>query len=96
MEVIGKFREDDRNFLVLSSENPEEDPLMDISHESFIRQWQTLSRWVDEEADSAKIYHRLAETAELHDAGRAGLYHEADLLTMVVTTKRLGFIPPQR
>jgi energy-coupling factor transporter ATP-binding protein EcfA2 len=79
LEVIRKFREDDRNFLLLSSEDPEDDPLVDISHESFIRQWQTLSGWVDEEAESAKIYRRLAETAELYDAHRADLYHEADL-----------------
>ena len=79
MEVIRKFRVNDRNFLVLSSENPTDDPLVDISHESFIRQWKTLSRWVDEEAESAKVYRRLAETAELYASDRAGLYHEADL-----------------
>lgn len=80
LEVIRKFREDHRNFLVLSSENPADDPLVDISHESFIRQWKTLTSWVDEEAASAKIYRRLAETAELHDVGRADFYHETDLL----------------
>ncbi|MGD8663309.1 MAG: WD40 repeat domain-containing protein, partial [Desulfobacterales bacterium] len=79
LEVIDKFCEDHRNFLMLSSENPTDDTLVDISHESFIRQWQTLTRWVDQKAESAKIYCRLAETAELHDAGRADFYHEADL-----------------
>ncbi len=79
MQVMQKFRQDDRNFLVLSSENPADDPLVDISHESLIRQWQTLSDWVDQEAESAKMYRRLAETAELHARGRAGRYREADL-----------------
>jgi alpha-beta hydrolase superfamily lysophospholipase len=63
LDVIRKFREGDRNFLVLSSENPDEDPVVDISHESFIRQWKTLSRWVDEKAESVKIYRRLSEAA---------------------------------
>ena len=79
LDIISKFRKDDRNFLVLSAENAADDPLVNISHESFIRQWKTLARWVDEEAESAKIYRRLAETAELYAAGRAGYYQEADL-----------------
>ncbi|MCI0696726.1 WD40 domain-containing protein [candidate division KSB1 bacterium] len=64
---------------MLSSENPADDPLVDISHESLIRQWEILTYWVDKEAESAKIYRRLAETAELHIAGKAGLYQEVDL-----------------
>lgn len=52
---------------------------MDISPEIFIRQWKILSRWVDEEAESAKIYRRLEETAELHATDRADFYQEADL-----------------
>ena len=79
MQVIQKFRENNRSFLVLSSENIVDDPLMDISHESFIRQWHRLIEWVNEEVESAKIYMRLAETAELHEAGKAGFYREVDL-----------------
>jgi formylglycine-generating enzyme required for sulfatase activity len=51
----------------------------DISHESLIRQWQTLRAWVDEEAAAAKIYRRLAETAVLYEEGKAELYWDADL-----------------
>ena len=79
LAVIHKFREGDCNFLVLSSENPEDNPLVDISHETLIRQWRTLTDWVDEEAESAGVYRRLAETAELEKQGKAGLYREADL-----------------
>ncbi len=35
--------------------------------------------WVEEEAQSARIYRRLHETAELHAEQRAGLYHDPDL-----------------
>ena len=56
-----------------------DDPLIDISHESFIRLWERLSSWVDEEAESARIYWRLADTAESYAEGKAGPYHGTDL-----------------
>ena len=56
--VIDVFRE--RGFLL---ESEDEDPLIDISHESFIRLWSRLHQWVREEAESAAIYARLADSA---------------------------------
>jgi hypothetical protein len=44
-----------------------------------IRQGDTLSKWVDEEAESIRTYKRQAETAPLHKHGRAGLYRDPDL-----------------
>ena len=79
MAVIDKFRKGDRNFLVLTSGKLEDDPLIDISHESLIRLWERLSSWVDEEAESARIYWRLADTAESYAEGKAGPYHGTDL-----------------
>ena len=79
MSLIERFNADDRNFLVLSSRSATDDPLVDISHESLIRQWKTLADWVDEETESARIYQRLAQSAELHAGGKAGLYKETDL-----------------
>jgi len=79
MRIIGKFREESRSFLVLSSESTADNPLVDISHESLMRQWVTLSDWMDEEAESAKIYKRLAEEAELYKQGKAGLYTDPAL-----------------
>ena len=76
---IQKFRDDGRSFLVLSSENPPDNPLIDISHESLIRQWDRLRGWVTDEAQSAKIYLRLVETALLHNEGQAGYYRNPDL-----------------
>jgi len=77
--VIQRFRTGGRSFLVASSEQPKDNPLLDISHESLIRQWGTLGKWVDAEADSIATYKRLAETALLHEHGRAGLYRDPDL-----------------
>ncbi|UCE07479.1 MAG: hypothetical protein JSW07_05440, partial [bacterium] len=93
MQIIQKFRADSRNFLVLSSENPAVDPMVDISHESLIRQWETLTEWVIEEAESAKIYQRLAETADLYNQGKAGLYREADLQIALAWREREKPLP---
>jgi len=79
MPLITRFNADHRNFLVLSPGASEDNPLLDISHESLIRQWKTLAAWVDEEAESARVYKRLAESAKLHAGGKAGYYREADL-----------------
>ncbi len=78
-QVIQRFRTGGRSFLVVSTEDLDENPLLDISHESLIRQWGTLGNWVDEEAQSVKTYVRLAETALLHNEGKAGLYRDPDL-----------------
>jgi hypothetical protein len=78
--VIDAFRTRGSTFL-MPPESVELTPrtVIDISHESLMRVWQRLRRWVDEEAQSAGIYRRLVETAELHARGRAGLYHDPDL-----------------
>lgn len=55
------------------------DALLDISHESLIRNWGRLKTWVEEEARSARNYRRLAETAVLYSKGQAGLWRTPDL-----------------
>jgi hypothetical protein len=69
MNVIIHFNDDKRSFLVINKTANAADPLIDISHESLIRQWDTLVGWVNEESDSAKIYLRLSDDAALHKAG---------------------------
>lgn len=78
--VIERFRLPGRSFLMPPT-NVElgAESLIDISHESLIRGWERLRKWVDEEARSAQIYRRLAETAALHKEGNAGLWHDPDL-----------------
>ncbi len=62
--VIEAFRAEGRTFLMPPLGTPlEEDTLVDISHESLIPSWGKLRGWVDEEAESARIYVRLAQTA---------------------------------
>jgi tetratricopeptide (TPR) repeat protein len=53
--------------------------VIDISHESLIRNWQRLKEWVNEEATSVRIYRRVAETAVLHREGSEGLMQDPAL-----------------
>lgn len=64
--VIESFRREDRSFLMPSPPAAlTSDTLIDISHESLIRGWVRLRAWVDEEAEAARQYIRLADTAAL-------------------------------
>jgi WD40 repeat protein len=56
-----------------------ENSIIDISHESLMRIWVMLNKWVDEEAESVKMYLRLAEAGEMHQLGKAGLWRPPDL-----------------
>jgi hypothetical protein len=77
--IVQRFRSDGRSFLIVSSEDPDANPLIDISHESLIRQWTVLGKWVAEEVESIKTYKRLAGTERLRRLGRSGLYRDQDL-----------------
>ncbi len=80
IEVIEAFRAAGRTFLMpMEPAELRPETVVDISHESLMRVWQRLRAWVDEEAQSARIYRRLAETASLHAEGKAGLYRDPDL-----------------
>ena len=78
--VIERFRRDGRSFLMPPAGLAlDSDTLVDISHESLIRGWERLRGWVDDEAQSARTFRRLAETAALHRAGEASLWRDPDL-----------------
>ncbi|MFT4103294.1 MAG: hypothetical protein QM674_20140 [Burkholderiaceae bacterium] len=79
-EVIEVFRKPARSFLMPPAGTPlAADTVIDISHESLMRVWQRLDRWGDEEARSAQMLRRLAESAALNQAGRASLLRGPDL-----------------
>jgi hypothetical protein len=76
MEIIERFRSSGRSFLTVTADP---DPLIDISHESLIRQWHTLEAWVAAEAESAHQYQRLENDAKRHQRGGAELWRGVDL-----------------
>jgi WD40 repeat protein/energy-coupling factor transporter ATP-binding protein EcfA2 len=79
-QVIDVFRRPSRSFLMPPHEETlEAETVIDISHESLMRVWERLKTWADQEAQSAQIYCRLAETSVLHGASQAGLWQDPDL-----------------
>jgi hypothetical protein len=79
-QVIDVFRQPSRSFLMPpAGDSLEAETVIDISHESLMRVWERLKTWADEEAQSAHIYKRLAETAVLHGQRKAGLWNDPDL-----------------
>ncbi|MFN0051815.1 MAG: AAA family ATPase [Planctomycetales bacterium] len=78
--VVEVFRQTDCSFLTPPVGVPiEAETILDIGHESLIRQWKRMSDWVQAEADSASIYRRLTETAQLWKTGQAALWTTPDL-----------------
>jgi WD40 repeat protein len=78
--IIDAFRRRDRSFLMpRAAMSLTAASLIDISHESLIRVWKRLREWVDQEAESAHQYQRLAETAALHDKAKAELLRGPEL-----------------
>jgi WD40 repeat protein len=91
VRTIDTFRGQGRAFLMPPDHTrlaPES--IIDISHESLIRGWTRLRGWVEAEAESARMYRRLSETATLHRAGQAGLWHDPDLQLWLEWWKRTG------
>jgi WD40 repeat protein len=78
--VVDVFRREGRSFLMPRADVPlAADSIIDISHESLIRGWQRLRAWVEEEAQSAQMYRRVAENAALHALGQAALWRDPNL-----------------
>jgi WD40 repeat protein len=71
--ILKRFNEDGRNFLLISADS--DDPQVEITHESLIRQWPQLARWVDEESEARDQLRELVVRAR---GGRA-LLQDPDL-----------------
>jgi hypothetical protein len=88
--VVDAFRSEGRCFLTPLEGLLEADTLIDIGHESLIRQWGQLAAWVDEETDSSRVYGRLRDTAVLWEARQAGLWSNPDLTRAVRWRERVN------
>lgn len=78
--VVEVFRKAGRSFLMPPlGKTLEPDTVLDISHESLIRQWQRLKNWTDDEAESAKRYRRLEDNACHWHKGQAPLLRSPEL-----------------
>ena len=77
--VAEAFRRPDCRFLAAPEGPLRADTLLDVSHESLIRQWQRLAGWVAAEADSTEMYRRLCDWALRWEQGNAELWRGPDL-----------------
>lgn len=80
-QIIDIFRKPGRSFLMPPfGVEIEEDTIIDISHESLMRVWDRLQTWVQEEIESAELYVRLGQSAELYQEGKTGLWRDPELM----------------
>lgn len=80
VQIVDTFRKSGRDFLTPPHNIAlKPDSLIDISHESLIQHWKRLKDWSEEEAESAKFYRHLEDTARRWEQGKAALWHELDL-----------------
>lgn len=78
--VLDAFRRSGVTFLMPGTESELTDKtVVDLSHESLMRGWQRLRGWVEDEAQSARIFRRLLDTARLWSDGKAGMFRDPDL-----------------
>ncbi len=78
--VVDRFREPGRSLLMPPyGVRLESDTVIDISHESLMRIWDRLKRWLDEENKAAEMYIKLSEAAERFQEGKASLWQMPDL-----------------
>jgi PQQ-dependent catabolism-associated CXXCW motif protein len=75
-----RFRAPGRNFLTpLAPESLKPETIIDISHESLIRQWVKLRQWVQEEYQSAETYRGIERSAKQWRNGLGNLLTSLDL-----------------
>ncbi len=78
--VLDAYRRSGVTFVMPGIEHDLRDQtVLDLSHESLMRGWQRLRNWVEDEAQSARIFRRLSDTASLWRNGQAGLFRDPDL-----------------
>jgi uncharacterized RDD family membrane protein YckC len=77
--IVHRFEEDGRSFVHSSSDGKPDDPRVDISHESLIRQWNRLRNWVDEERNSRERYRELVTRARKWKDHESALLSELEL-----------------
>jgi WD40 repeat protein/energy-coupling factor transporter ATP-binding protein EcfA2 len=80
IHVLDQFRDEKSGFLLPPKKVPlNPNTVIDISHESIMRIWGRLVRWVQKETESAQLYLRISKSSELYQEGKTGLLVNPDL-----------------
>jgi len=81
ISVAEVFRAPEYSFITPSKEVLlSRESIVDLTHESIIRLWSTLRKWMDDEEASEKLYLKLAASAEQYQEGNGRLWTAPDLL----------------
>ena len=80
--VVDAFRGFGRHFLMTSTPELDETTVLDISHESLIRQWERLHGWVADEQRKSSLYQRLINTEQRYQNQEGELLRGVDLAVM--------------
>jgi hypothetical protein len=86
--VAEAFCGSNRSFLAVPAGPLHEDTMLDISHESLIRQWRKMAGWVAEESESAEMYRRTNDWALRWERGEAELWRGHDIASAVAWRER--------
>ncbi len=80
MNIVEVFRSTEYAFIVPAlPESIYSNTVLDISHESLIRQWKRLNEWVNAETKAVETYRFLEQTACRWKEGKAALWGTPDL-----------------
>ncbi len=63
LSVVAPFARADRSFLIVKGSPEDPASEVDLSHETLIRNWNRLSRWVDDEAFGTRLLRQFEDTA---------------------------------
>ncbi|MCP4396095.1 MAG: hypothetical protein GY801_02125 [bacterium] len=78
--VVDAFRRTDRCFLTPAAERKlESDSILDVSHESLLRQWKRLKGWLQEEKRQVDFYAYLEQAARRWKQGEGRLGDALDV-----------------
>lgn len=77
--VVDAFRGEGRCFLMPPEGELSAGTVLDISHESLIRNWRTLGKWLEREAEAAEMYRRLLASARRRQNKQESLWRGATL-----------------
>jgi len=78
--VIDVFRQEGHNFLMPTEKIPlHSDLTIDITHESLIRQWRRLKKWIYQESENARQYKVILDRSDRFARGAGELLTGRDL-----------------
>ena len=78
LSVLRRFARPEARLITLNQE-PGDTVTFEVAHETLIRRWDRLRRWLDEGRDDQRLLHRALEAAALWEHGEGILYRDFPL-----------------